>query len=461
MSESSTYHVSGRDVLNTSSNPPVSGTSAIRGPALSYLGDPFIHPTDECVRFESDALIVMRDGYVVGFGPTSEKLSTLPANTPVAHYPDALILPGFIDCHVHYPQTEIIGAFGKKLIDWLNKYTFVAEQRFGDEAYAKHVADVFLRESLRCGTTTSAVYCTSDPTSVDAFFQVSYALNMRNIAGKVLMDRNAPKALLDTPQTAYDQTKSLIERWHGVGRALYAVTPRFAPTSSEEQMRLAGLVWREHPGTYLQSHLSESPEELEWVRKLYPNQDSYVDVYDHHGHLGPRSIFGHGVHLSETERARLSETGTSIAHCPTSNLFLGSGLFDIEALATGPQAIRVGLATDIGAGTSFSALQTMSEAYKVAQLNGYSLTAHQAFYLATLGAARALYLDDKVGQIAIGHEADIVVIDPHATPLLAFRQQYADSLEESLFLLMMLGDDRATLATYVSGERIYERAPGM
>ena len=358
---------------------------------------------------------------------------------------------------MHYPQLEIVGAGGRQLIDWLNECTFPAEQKYSDAGYARTEARTFLRECLRAGTTTSAVFCTVFPESVDAFFEASEELGMRNIAGKVLMDRNAPAALADTPQSAYDQSKTLIERWHGRGRQLYAVTPRFAPTSSPEQLDVAGALWNEHPGTYLQSHLSESTGEIQWVKDLFDARMDYVDVYQHHGMLGPRSVYGHGIHLSDRELAVLHETGSALAHCPTSNLFLGSGLFDIASVTDPGRPVRLGLATDLGAGTAFSQLATMSEAYKVAQLNGYSLSAPRAMYLATLGAARALYLDGRIGRISAGMEADLVVLDPAATPVLEHRMQFVRDVEEMLFVLMILGDDRAVHSTYVAGRRLYSR----
>ncbi len=431
--------------------------TAIRGAVLTHRDDPFQQPVEDCVVYESDAVVFMEDGKVAGFGPAETMLQTLPDGMRVVEYKDSLIVPGFIDCHVHYPQTEIIGAYGKQLIDWLNKYTFVAEQNFKDKDHAHEVAQVFLRENLRCGTTTSAVFCTVDPISVDAFFEESEKLNMRNIAGKVMMDRNAPEALTDTPKSGYDQTKELIGRWHGRGRALYCVTPRFAPTSSPEQMEITGAVWQEHPGTYLQTHVSENLGEIEWVKELYPERKGYVDVYHHYGHLGPRSILGHGIHLSEEEFQVLHDTGTAIAHCPTSNLFLGSGLFNFEQAMDAARPVRVGLATDLGAGTNFSQLVTMNEAYKVAQMNGYSLSAQHAFYLATRGAAHALYLEDKIGGIDVGMEADITVLDLKATPVLDYRLRYANDLDETLFVLMTLGDDRTACATYVAGELVYSR----
>ena len=431
--------------------------TAIRGAALSYSKDPFQHPIEECFVYETDAIVVMQGGKITAFGPASEVARTLPDGLQVTRYENCLILPGFIDCHVHYPQTEIIGVYGKHLLDWLHKYTFVAEQNFKDSAHAHATAKVFLRESIRCGTTTSSVFCTVEPASVDAFFAESQLLNMRNIAGKVLMDRNAPAELLDTPQQGFDQTQQLIDRWHGNGRALYSVTPRFAPTSSAEQMEMTGAVWRANPGTYLQSHVSENASEIEWVRELFPQRSNYVDVYAHYGQLGERSILGHGVHLSEEEFCVLHETGTAIAHCPTSNLFLGSGLFDIARAVKAERPVRVGLATDLGAGTNFSQLVTMNEAYKVAQLNGYALSAHHAYYLATRGAAHALYLDDRIGSIAVGMEADLTVLDLAATPVLGYRMRHTSSLDEVLFVLMTLGDDRTSCATYIAGQRVYSR----
>lgn len=435
-------------------------SSAIRGAVVTFNNDPFLHPPEECIDYESDAVVVMEGGFIKAFGAADRILPDLPDGCPVEQYTDAIIVPGFIDCHVHYVQTEIIGACGEQLIDWLNKHTFAAEQKFHDESHARNVARTFLHECLRAGTTTASVFCSVFPVSVEAFFEESEKLNMRNIAGKVLMDQNAPEGLTDTPQSGYDDSKKLIERWHGRGRQLYAVTPRFAPTSSPQQMEMTGAVWREHAGTYLQSHLSESAGEVEWVRRLYPQRDGYVDVYDHYGQLGPRSIFGHGIHLTEVEFQRLHDSGTAIAHCPTSNMFLGSGLFDFSRAMNPARPVRVGLATDLGAGTNFSHLVSMNEAYKVAQLQGYDLNAPRAFYLATLGAARALYLDDRIGSIAVGQEADMVVLDLKATPILDFRMRHTASLDEVMSVLMTLGDDRSVLSTYVAGRKVYARDAG-
>jgi guanine deaminase len=433
-------------------------THALRGPALTFTDDPFLVGVERAMRYEPDALIVIEDGSIRAFGAWDRTKSSLPAGAPVTRYgDDSLILPGFIDVHVHYPQTQIIGAYGKQLIDWLNKYTFVAEQQFAKKDHARSVAQVFLRECLRAGTTTAMVYCTVYPESVDAFFEESEKLGTRMIAGKIMMDRNAPEALTDTPKRGYDESKALIRRWHGRGRQLYCVTPRFAPTSTPQQMEMTGALWKESPGTYLQSHVSENRGEVAWVKELYPERKGYLDTYDHYGQLGPRAVYGHGIWLSEDELRRCHETGTAIAHCPTSNLFLGSGLFKVNEAKREDRPVRVGLATDLGAGTSFSQLATMNEAYKVAQLNGYSLSAPHAYYLATRGAAHALYLEDKIGTIAPGHEADLVVLDVKSTPLIDFRMKYCQDIQEALFIQLIMGDDRATRATWVAGELRYDR----
>lgn len=433
-------------------------TSAIRGPVLTFRGDPFQHGLRRTMHYEADAIVAVEGGRITHFGPASEIRRLLPADTTVERYgKDTLITPGFIDCHVHFPQTQIIGAGGEQLIDWLNKYAFVAEHQFGDKKHARAVAKVFLRESLRNGVTTSAVHCTVHPESVDALFEEAQSLGLRTIAGKVLMDRNAPSKLRDTARTGYDYSKALIRRWHKRGRLMYAITPRFAVTSSPAQLEWAGALKREHPDCFVQSHVSESRAEIAWVKKLFPRRNGYLDVYDHYGLLGPRAIYGHGIWLAERELRRCHETGAAIAHCPTSNFFLGSGYLDLAKATRAQRPVRVGLATDLGAGTSFSMLQTMSEAHKAAQLNGRSLQAGHAFYLATRGSARALYLEDTIGSIAPGMEADLVVLDLKSTPLIEYRMRFVATLQEALFVQMTLADDRAVRATYVAGKRIYAR----
>jgi guanine deaminase len=429
-------------------------TVAIRGPVLTFTGDPFVAGVESTLRYESDAIVGMAGGVITHFGSASTVRAQLPPATPIKEYGrDTLILPGFIDCHVHYPQTQIIGAYGEQLLDWLDKYTFVAEQQFSDVAHAKVVAELFLDECLRNGTTTVATFCTVHAHSVDAFFEAAAARGMRTIAGKCLMDRNAPVKLLDSAQRGYAESKTLIKRWHGKGRALYAITPRFAPSSTPEQMEAAGVLWKEHPGTYLQSHVSENRDEVELAHRVYPNCDGYLDIYDHYGQLGPRAIYGHGIWLTDAELHRLHETGAALAHCPTSNLFLGSGLFDLRKAKQHDRPIRVGLATDVGAGTTLSMLKTMGAAYQVAQLGGARLSAAHAFYLATRGAAQALYLEDKIGSVAVGMEADLVVLDLKSTPLIEFRMKHVKSLEEALFVQMTMGDERAIADRFVSGKK--------
>ncbi len=432
--------------------------TAIRGPALTFTGDPFQQGLEHTLVYEPDAIVAMAGGSITHFGPAKRVRPLLPRGTKVEDYGRrSLILAGFVDCHVHFPQVQMIGAYGGQLIDWLEKYTFVAEQQYGDRRHAREAARIYIDENLRNGITTAAVFCTVHPESVDALFEAAAKHDLRMIAGKVLMDRNAPEKLRDTAQRGYDESKALIAKWHGRGRLAYAVTPRFAASSTRAQMEAASALWRESPGTYLQSHISENRREIAWVMELYPDRKGYLDVYDHYGQLGPRAIYGHGIWLTEDELARCHETGTAIAHCPTSNFFLGSGCLNLGVTSKKERPVRVGLATDLGGGTSFSILRTMGEAYKAAQLAGFSLPAGHAFYLATRGAAHALYLDDRIGSIAPGMDADLVVLDLESTPLIRYRMKHAADLHEALFVQMTLGDDRAVRATYVAGRRAYER----
>ena len=431
--------------------------SAVRGQAISFHDDPFHKAAKDCFVHYEDALVVMEGGKIQAVGPYATLASTLPAGVAPIEYPHAVICPGFIDAHVHYPQVQMIGAYGSQLLDWLEKYTFVAEQQFADADHAAAVATLFLRELLRAGTTTAAVYCTSHPQSVDAFFAESERFNTCMVAGKVLMDRNAPAALLDTAQRGYDESEALISRWHGRSRQHYCVTPRFAPTSTEAQLDAAGALLRAHDDLFMQTHLSENLNEIAWVRELFPARSGYLDVYAHAGLVGRRSILGHAVHLSEEEFCVCHETGAALAHCPTSNLFLGSGLFRLFDAVDPRRPVRVALGTDVGAGTSLSQLQSLNEAYKVAALRGDKLDALKSFFLATLGGARALYLDDRIGRLAPGFDADLCVLDAEATPLLEFRTRRCESVEELLFVLMTLGDDRAVRSTYVAGRCVYDR----
>ena len=444
-------------MLNTNPN-----QVALRGPALTFKDNPFLVGDDAAMHYEPDALVLVQDGTVREFGDYTALRDTISPETPVTHYPDSLILPGFIDAHVHYPQLQVMGSFGTRLIDWLNTYTFVAEQQFSDEAYAEKVAEIFLHETLRSGTTTAAVYCTVHPQSVNGFFRAAEKTGQRMIAGKVLMDRHAPEALTDTAQSAYDDSKALINDWHNRGRLMYAITPRFAPTSTPEQLEAAATLWREHPDTYMQTHTSETVEEVAWVKKIFPQHRNYVDVYAQYGLTGPRAIFGHAIHLSDAEWQQLADSDSSIIHCPTSNTFLGSGFFDaVRATGAGSAQgpVRTGLATDVGGGTSLSMLKTMGEAYKVGQFAGHALSAPKAFWMATAGSARALHLDGRIGAISVGAEADLLVLNLRSTPLIDFRMQYCNSLAEALFIQMTLADERATRAVYIGGQLKYHDAP--
>lgn len=434
----------------------MSQIKAYRAALLHCLADPREVGIEASHEYFEDGLLVVEDGKVVRNGHAADLLSTLPAGTEVIEYKDALITPGFIDTHIHYPQTGMIASYGEQLLDWLDTYTFPTERAFSDKTHAGEVAQVFLRELLRNGTTTALVFGSVHKESVDAFFEQAHKLDLRMIAGKVLMDRNAPDYLTDTAESGYADSKELIERWHGKGRLHYAVTPRFAPTSTPEQLALAGKLFQEYPNLYMHTHLSENRKEIEWVRELFPERKGYLDVYDHHGLIGARSVFAHGVHLCDDECQRLGETGSAVAFCPTSNLFLGSGLFDLEKVEG--FGVRVGLGTDVGAGTSFSQLQSLNEAYKVMQLQGKKLDPFKSLYLATLGGARALYLDDRIGSLQPGKDADFVVLDYKATPLIEYRLKQASSLEERLFALMTLGDDRAVKETYAAGVSVHRKA---
>lgn len=429
--------------------------TAYRAAILYSLADPSEVGLDASYAYFDDGLLVVDDGRITAVGPATELLPTLAPDTEVVTYTDALITPGFIDTHIHFPQTGMIGSYGEQLLDWLETYTFPCERQFADKAHADEVAKRFLGELLRNGTTTALVFGSVHPESVDALFEEAERLDLRLIAGKVMMDRNAPDYLTDTADSSYRDSKVLVERWHGKGRLHYAVTPRFAPTSTPEQLAAAGRLLEEHPGVYLHTHLSENLKEIDWVKALYPERSGYLDVYDHYRLLGERSVFAHGVHLCDAECQRLAETGSAVAFCPTSNLFLGSGLFNL------PQAerfgVRVGLGTDVGAGTSFSLLATLNEAYKVMQLQDVRLHPFKSLYLATLGGARALRLEERIGSLAPGHDADFVVLDYKATPLLDYRLQQSRSIEETLFVLTTLGDDRVVRETYAAGRCVHRR----
>ena len=400
------------------------------------------------VEYFEDGLLVVADGYVDRVGPAEELLTNMPSNVDVVDHGDKLIIPGLVDCHVHYPQIDIIASYGERLLDWLEKYAYPAERKFADAEYAKDVAEFFVRELLRNGTTTACVFATVHPQSVDAIFEAAQRYGMRLIAGKVLMDRNCPEDLRDTPETGYQQSRRLIEKWHGRDRLSYAVTPRFAITSSEEQLRQAGRLLEEYPDVYLHTHLAENEEEVAEVARQFPWSRSYLDVYERFGLVRERSVFAHCIHMHDDDRKLMARKGAAMAFCPSSNLFLGSGLFDLAAARR--CGVCVGAGTDVGGGTSLGMLQTMRDAYKVLQLEAQSLTPLQALYLSTLGAARALNLDERIGNLSTGSEADFAVVDASRIPLVQRRRTGSD-IAARLFALVILGDDRVVEQTYLMG----------
>ncbi|MEJ6120298.1 guanine deaminase [Vibrio sp. 2-Bac 85] len=435
-----------------SSNSEQSAINAIRASFLHFIEDPAqLDNAQEAYQYIEDGLMVIENGKIKSLQAFEQKNADL--YDSVEDKRGKLIMPGFIDTHIHYPQTEMIAAYGAQLLEWLETYTFPTEKQFSDKEYAQKISEFFIHELLKNGTTSALVFGTVHPESVDALFEEAQKIDMRLIAGKVMMDRNAPDYLLDTAQSSYDQSKALIEKWHNKGRLQYAITPRFAPTSTAEQLQFAGQLKAEYPDVYVQTHLSENIDEINWVKSLFPERAGYFDVYQHYGLTGNKSIFAHSIHLTENEWQAMAETDSVIAFCPTSNLFLGSGLFDLEK--ADKNNIRVGLATDVGGGTSFSQLQSLSEAYKIMQLQGKKLSVFKGLYLATLGSARSLSLDHKIGNFVTGKEADFVALNWAATDLQKLRLKNSNNLQDKLFALMMLGDERNVEATYVAGKLVY------
>lgn len=431
----------------------------LRGPLLHFIKDPGDSdtPLADSTEYIEDALIaVSHAGHIAYCGEAGPFMATLDKDAVIEHYPDHLMMPGFIDAHVHFAQLGIIASYGRQLLDWLNNYTFPEETRFSEQAYAERVAHSFIKELLRHGTTSAMVFATSHAHSIDALFKAGAEHNMRLLTGKMLMDRNAPAALLDTAEEGIAESRRLLERWHGTQRLEYVVSPRFAPTSSAQQLEAAGRFMADYPGIRMQTHLSENHAEIDWVAELYPDADDYLDVYARAGLLREGSYFGHGIHIDDSVRHRIREAGAGITVCPTSNLFLGSGLFDWQAARE--QQTPIALGTDIGAGTSLSQLQTLQDTYKLCQLRNMSLSPWQAFYQLTLGSATTLRLDHVIGNLTVGKEADIVVLDPAATPAAAAKTALRDqNLQEQLFNLMLLGDDRSVSATYVMGNCCHRR----
>ncbi len=436
----------------------MSELTAIRASVLHYIPSnvpSYESDTSAQPEYFPDGLLLIEDGRVKDVGP-AEKLAAKGFDLDQAkHYPGKLILPGLIDTHVHSPQIDVIGSYGEQLLDWLNKYTFPAEARYADEAYARQRADDFVNDLLHHGTTTAMVYATAHESATDLLFQAAHRENLRLIAGKVLMDQNADACLLDETAGGIDASERLITKWHGTGRLSYCITPRFAGSCTPGQLAAAGELHARYPDTYLQTHISENVDEITWVKSLHPGAEDYLSIYESHGLINERMTLGHCIHLTESERRRIGDKGAVAAFCPTSNLFLGSGLFDMAA--TRAAGVQVSIATDVGAGTSLSMIATLGEAYKVCQLQGYSLSPHEAFAMATIGNAKSLHLDHVVGNLAPGKEADFIVIDPTSNPLLARRKASLDNIEDELFLYMTMGDDRLIAETWVAGRQVINK----
>ena len=420
----------------------------ILGQTLTFADDPFKVPVAEATIHEPRGGVVVEDGLIVALGPADELLHAHPHAT-VTDMGSRLLTAGFVDSHAHYPQTRIIASWGKRLVDWLNTYTFPEEARFGDAGYALETAGRYLDLTLMNGTTTVCSYCTIHPESVDAFFVEARKRGLRAVAGKTCMDRNAPDNLRDTAQSSHDDSQRLLERWHGVDRLGYAITPRFSPTSTPEQLEALGALWAEHPECLMQTHISEQTDEVEWALSLHPEARDYLETYEMHGLLGEGALYGHAIHLTERERTRIAEAGASVVHCPTSNTFIGSGLLDLAGLAASGN--RIALATDTGGGSSFSMLRAMAAAYEIAQLRGAALHPAQLYWLATAGSARAMRLDEKIGRLAPGLEADLIALDLASTPAIAQRANRAEDIWEALFPTIMMGDDRAVAQVWVAG----------
>ena len=420
----------------------------LRGRVLNFRREPQGPEDTQSFDYFEDGALVMAGGVIEAVGPFETVSAQAAGATVIDHRPN-LLMAGFIDLHLHFPQVQVIASWGAQLLDWLNSYTFPEEMRYGDPGHADAMAGAFLDQLIGHGTTSAVGFCSVHRGSVDAYFSQAAQRDMRMIGGKVMMDRNAPEELCDTPQAGYDDSKALIGKWHGRGRASYAVTPRFAITSTPEQLEMAGALAREHPGCYVQTHLSENRDEIAHTLELYPKARDYLDVYQQVGLLSGRSLLGHSIHLEPREIDALAESGAHPVFCPTSNLFLGSGLFDEGGLRA--RGIVSGIATDIGAGTSYSMLQTLNEGYKILQLQGQALHPYRAFHWITRGNAVALGLEDRIGTLAAGSEADVVVLDARATPAMALRMGRVETLAQELFVLMMMGDDRAVAQTYVAG----------
>ncbi len=433
------------------------GRFILRGQTFAFAGNPFEIGAQEAVDHRQDGAVVVESGRIIAVGAATDILEQN-MGVPIVNYGDALIMAGFIDVHTHYPQLDIIASNSQGLVDWLQKHTFPCEAQFDDQTIAENSAEFFLEQCFLNGVTTASVYCTVHPQSVMSFFEAATRRNVCMAAGKVCMDSNTPSNLADTAQTAYDQSKALIDCWHGVGRNHYAITPRFALTSSPAQLEALGSLWREHPTVLMQTHLSETKDEIARVLQQHPTYDSYYQIYQSFGLTGAGAIFGHCIHLSDDERLAIAGSGAAIAHCPTSNAFMGSGLFDLEATRRAAPDILVSLASDVGAGVSFSMFATMRAAYEAARFHGVVLHPAEAFWMATCGGSKAMRLDDRLGNLTAGMDADLMVLDLKSNPLIARRLARAENFFDVLFAQIIMADERAVKATYVAGNIVHQRA---
>lgn len=425
----------------------------LRGRVLTFHDEPLAGDVDpDALTYIEDGGLLIRDGKIAALDSYARLRVGEGRNVEVVDHRPHLIMPGFIDCHIHFPQMQVIGSYAGALMEWLNKYTFVEEQKFSNQGHPERIASALFDELIRHGTTTAAAYCSVHKASVQAFFTESHRRNMRMVAGKVMMDRNAPPGLLDTAQSGYDDSKALIGEWHGKGRQLYAITPRFAPTSTPEQLEMSGALVREHPDLHVQTHLCENTAEIAFVAELFPWSRDYTQVYEHYGLLGPKTLLGHCIHLTDAEIGSIANSGSVAVFCPTSNLFIGSGLFDLARLRASDPPVRNAIATDIGGGTSYSMLRTLDEGYKILNIQGQRYHPLRSFYQVTLGNARALSLEGIIGSFVPGAEADCVVLDARATPAMRIRMETVETLVEELFLMQTMGDDRSIAEVYVAGK---------
>ncbi|MBO9419299.1 guanine deaminase [Labrenzia sp. R4_2] len=421
----------------------------LRGRLLTFTSAPGGPEDTSAYTYEDDGALLISNGVIKARGSYADvKAAALEPFEEIDHRPH-LLMPGFIDTHLHFPQVQVIASWADQLLDWLNDYTFPAEQKFADKTHGDRIAQGFYDCLLSNGTTTAVAYCSSHPNSVEAYFEEAARRGMLMLGGKTMMDRNAPEALCDTAESAYTDSKALLEKWHGKGRAHYVITPRFAITSTPQQLEAAGTLLKEYPGCHLQTHINENHNEIAFTKELYPDAKDYLGVYEDFGLLGPKTLLGHCIHMNDRELGVMQETGSVAVFCPTSNLFLGSGLFDKKR--TEEAGIKTSIATDIGGGTSYSMMRTLDEGYKVLQLQRQRLYPLETFYWATLGNAKALSLSKKIGSLDVGTDADIVVLNAKATRPMALRMETAETLSEELFVLQTLGDDRSVVETYVAG----------